>query len=84
MLMKLHIEIIFEHRYSTLKMVSYHCVINCPSLAHPVDLIVLKTDLQTVKARKELWELISVFRTWMEEWKQLVFCEVNFSLLAHK
>lgn len=65
-------------------MVAYHCVINYPSLAQPIDLTILTTDLQTVTARKELWELISVFRTWMEGWKQLVFSEVNFSLLANK
>lgn len=49
-----------------------------------MDLTVLTTDVQIVEARKELWELISVYTTWMEEWKQLLFCEVNFSLVIKK
>lgn len=48
-----------------------------------MDLTVLTTDVQIVEARKELWELISVYTTWMEEWKQLLFCEVN-SLVIKK
>lgn len=48
-----------------------------------MDLTVLTTDVQIVEARKELWEVISVYTTWMEEWKQLLFCEVN-SLVIKK
>lgn len=48
-----------------------------------MDLTVLTADVQIVEARKELWELISVYTTWMEEWKQLLFCEVN-SLIIKK
>ncbi|KAM9363159.1 dynein heavy chain domain-containing protein 1 [Symphorus nematophorus] len=43
---------------------------------HPVDLTILTTDVQKVKARKELWGLIAVYTTWIEEWKQLLFSEV--------
>ncbi|XP_076585176.1 dynein heavy chain domain-containing protein 1 [Chaetodon auriga] len=46
---------------------------------HPMDLAVLTTDVQKVKARKDLWELIAVYTTWMEEWKQLLFSEVVVS-----
>ncbi|XP_044043043.1 dynein heavy chain domain-containing protein 1 isoform X2 [Siniperca chuatsi] len=46
---------------------------------HPMDLTILTTDVQKVKARKELWELIAVYTKWMEEWKQLLFTEVAVS-----
>lgn len=46
-----------------------------------MDLTVLTTDVKMVEARKELWELMAVYTTWMEEWKQLLFCEVNHSSL---
>ncbi|XP_037619572.1 dynein heavy chain domain-containing protein 1 isoform X1 [Sebastes umbrosus] len=44
-----------------------------------MDLTSLTSDVQKVKARKELWELIAVYTTWMEEWKQLLFSEVVVS-----
>lgn len=60
----------------------------CLPLELPIDLTVLTTDVQKVKARKELWELIAVYTTWMEEWKQLLFsevtCQMNHSLLIDK
>ncbi|KAL7403667.1 hypothetical protein ABVT39_003475 [Epinephelus coioides] len=46
---------------------------------HPMDLTVLTTHVQMIKARKELWELIAVYTAWMEEWKQLLFTEVVVS-----
>lgn len=53
-----------------------------------MDLTSLKTDVQKVKACKELWELIAVYTTWMEEWQQLLFSEVkcltDLSLLVNK
>lgn len=41
-----------------------------------MDLTILTRDVEKVKARKELWELIAVYTAWMEEWKQLLFTEV--------
>ncbi|XP_045902961.1 dynein heavy chain domain-containing protein 1 isoform X2 [Micropterus dolomieu] len=46
---------------------------------HPMDLTILTTDVQKVKARKELWDLINVYTKWMEEWKQLLFHEAVVS-----
>ncbi|XP_026158699.1 dynein heavy chain domain-containing protein 1 isoform X2 [Mastacembelus armatus] len=46
---------------------------------HTLDLSILTTDIQKVKARKELWELVAVYTAWMEEWKQLIFSEVVVS-----
>ncbi|KAK1886371.1 Dynein heavy chain domain containing protein 1 [Dissostichus eleginoides] len=43
---------------------------------HPKDLSILTADVQRVKARKELWEIISAYTTWREEWKQLLLTEV--------
>ncbi|XP_005749883.1 dynein heavy chain domain-containing protein 1 [Pundamilia nyererei] len=43
------------------------------------DLTVLTTDVQKVIARKDLWELIAVYTTWLEEWKPMVFSEVVVS-----
>lgn len=42
-----------------------------------MDLTILTTEIQKVKARKELWELIATYTAWMEEWKQMLFIEVN-------
>lgn len=49
-----------------------------------MDLTVLTTDVKMVKARKELWELMAVYTTWMEEWKQLLFCEVKKHFLLKR
>ncbi|XP_035515196.1 dynein heavy chain domain-containing protein 1-like [Morone saxatilis] len=46
---------------------------------HPMDLTILTTYVQKVKACKELWELVAICTTWMEEWKQLLFSEVVVS-----
>nr|XP_012771268.1 dynein heavy chain domain-containing protein 1 [Maylandia zebra] len=46
---------------------------------HTIDLTVLTTDVQKVIARKDLWELIAVYTTWLEEWKPMVFSEVVVS-----
>ncbi|XP_034083294.1 dynein heavy chain domain-containing protein 1-like, partial [Gymnodraco acuticeps] len=46
---------------------------------HPKDLSILTADVQRVKARKELWEIISAYTTWREEWKQLLLTEVVVS-----
>ncbi|XP_059188998.1 dynein heavy chain domain-containing protein 1 isoform X2 [Centropristis striata] len=46
---------------------------------HPIDLNILTTGIQKVKARKELWELIAIYTTWMEEWKQLLFSKAVVS-----
>nr|XP_046228919.1 dynein heavy chain domain-containing protein 1 [Scatophagus argus] len=42
---------------------------------HPMDLTILTRDVQNIKARKELWQLMAVYNAWMEEWKQLLFSE---------
>ncbi|XP_070683759.1 dynein heavy chain domain-containing protein 1 [Pempheris klunzingeri] len=46
---------------------------------HPMDFNSLTSDVQKVKARKELWELIAVYTSWMDEWKQQLFSEVVVS-----
>ncbi|XP_029028963.1 dynein heavy chain domain-containing protein 1 isoform X2 [Betta splendens] len=46
---------------------------------HTLDLTILTTDLQKVKARKELWELKAAYTTWMEEWELMLFNEVVVS-----
>ncbi|XP_040891858.1 dynein heavy chain domain-containing protein 1 [Toxotes jaculatrix] len=51
---------------------------------HTMDLTILTMDIQKVKARRELWELIAVYTTWMEEWKQLLFSEVMVSHAQEK
>ncbi|XP_032390213.1 dynein heavy chain domain-containing protein 1 [Etheostoma spectabile] len=51
---------------------------------HPMDLTILTTDVQKLKARKELWELIAGFTSWMDEWKQLLFSEVVVSQAQEK
>lgn len=68
------------------KFLSYEPVIfHCLPLEQTMDLTSLISDVQKVKARKELWELIAVYTTWMEEWKQLLFsevtCQINLSLI---
>lgn len=45
-------------------------------LEHPMDMTILTSDVQRAEARKNLWELIAVYTTWMEEWKQQFFSEV--------
>lgn len=60
----------------------------CLPLEHTMDLTKLSMDVQKVKARKELWELIAAYTAWMEEWKQLLFsevtCQMNLSPLFDK
>ncbi|XP_070834922.1 dynein heavy chain domain-containing protein 1 [Chaetodon trifascialis] len=51
---------------------------------HPMDLSAVTADVQKVKARKDLWELIAVYTTWMEEWKQLLFSQVVVSQAQEK
>ncbi|XP_031144859.1 dynein heavy chain domain-containing protein 1 [Sander lucioperca] len=51
---------------------------------HPMDLTILTTDVHKLKARKELWELIAEFTSWMEDWKQLLFSEVVVSQAQEK
>ncbi|XP_040002556.1 dynein heavy chain domain-containing protein 1 isoform X2 [Xiphias gladius] len=51
---------------------------------HTMDLTILTLDIQKIKACKELWELIAVYSTWMEEWKQLLFSEVVVSQAQEK
>ncbi|KAF7656220.1 hypothetical protein LDENG_00044700 [Lucifuga dentata] len=45
----------------------------------PLDLTVLPAAVQQVEARKKLWELLSLYKTWIREWKQRVFSEVIVS-----
>lgn len=52
-------------------------MVYCLPLEHPMDLTILTTDVHKLKARKELWELIAEFTSWMEDWKQLLFSEVT-------
>ncbi|KAI4796219.1 hypothetical protein KUCAC02_027892 [Chaenocephalus aceratus] len=46
---------------------------------HPKDLSILTADVQRVKARKELWEIISAYTAWREEWEPLLLTEVVVS-----
>ncbi|XP_042341799.1 dynein heavy chain domain-containing protein 1 [Plectropomus leopardus] len=46
---------------------------------HPMDMTILTTHVQTVEARKELWELIALYTTWMGGWNQQFFSEVVVS-----
>lgn len=48
----------------------------CFPSEHPMDMTILTSDVKKAKARKDLWELIAVYTTWMEEWKQQFFSEV--------
>lgn len=50
---------------------------NCLPSEYPLDLTVFIADVQIVKTRKKLWEMIDFYTTWIEEWKQSVFCQVN-------
>lgn len=49
-----------------------------------MDLTVLTIEVHKIEARKVLWELIAQYRTWIKEWKKLLFtevtCQMNFSL----
>ncbi|XP_030593777.1 dynein heavy chain domain-containing protein 1 isoform X2 [Archocentrus centrarchus] len=51
---------------------------------HTMDLTIVTTNVQKLRARKELWELIAVYTTWLEEWKQLLFSEVVVSKAQDK
>ncbi|XP_076023406.1 dynein heavy chain domain-containing protein 1, partial [Genypterus blacodes] len=44
--------------------------------ARPLDLTSLPAAVQKVEARKELWELRSVYTRWIHNWEELVFSEV--------
>lgn len=49
----------------------------CLPLEQSVDLNIFKTDIEKMKARKELWEVIAAYTAWMEEWDRLLFTEVT-------
>ncbi|XP_067352664.1 dynein heavy chain domain-containing protein 1-like isoform X2 [Channa argus] len=51
---------------------------------HAMDLTVYTTEIQMIKARKELWELIAMYKTWIEEWKDMLFIEVVVSQAQKK
>ncbi|XP_071386131.1 dynein heavy chain domain-containing protein 1 [Centroberyx affinis] len=51
---------------------------------HPLDLTVVTTAIQKIKARKELWELMSVYMTWIQEWRQLIFSKFVVSQAQEK
>ncbi|XP_065818747.1 dynein heavy chain domain-containing protein 1-like [Labrus bergylta] len=51
---------------------------------HPMDMSILTTDIKKFEARKELWELIAMCKTWMEQWKSLPFSEVVVSQAQEK
>ncbi|KAK2817386.1 hypothetical protein Q5P01_025577 [Channa striata] len=51
---------------------------------HTMDLTICTTAIQTVKARKDLWELVAMCKSWMEEWKQMRFSEVAVSQAQKK
>lgn len=42
-----------------------------------MDLTILTTEIQKLKARKRLWKLKSTYTAWMDEWKHMLFIEVN-------
>ncbi|KAM9314087.1 dynein heavy chain domain-containing protein 1 [Pholidichthys leucotaenia] len=46
---------------------------------HAMDLTILTTDIRKTIARKDLWELMATYTSWLEEWKQLLFSEVVVS-----
>ncbi|XP_067441454.1 dynein heavy chain domain-containing protein 1 isoform X1 [Thunnus thynnus] len=51
---------------------------------NPMDLTILTTDVHKIKARKELWELTALYRTWIKEWRKLLFTEVVVSQAQEK
>ncbi|KAM7009685.1 LOW QUALITY PROTEIN: dynein heavy chain domain-containing protein 1 [Tautogolabrus adspersus] len=51
---------------------------------HPMDMSILTPDIKKVEARKELWELIAMCKTWMEQWKSLPFSEFVVSQAQEK
>ncbi|XP_029980645.1 dynein heavy chain domain-containing protein 1 [Sphaeramia orbicularis] len=49
-----------------------------------IDLTNLTEEIQKVEARKELWELLAVCTTWIQEWKKKQFSEVVVSEAQRK
>ncbi|XP_069545473.1 dynein heavy chain domain-containing protein 1 [Brachyistius frenatus] len=78
-------EMLSKLKYMCLRVHSLHAKIEQLHRAsqnmqeNTMDLTILTTDVQKVVARKELWELITVHNTWLEEWKQLHLSEVVMS-----
>ncbi|KAM3865290.1 LOW QUALITY PROTEIN: dynein heavy chain domain-containing protein 1-like [Diretmus argenteus] len=51
---------------------------------HPLDLTIAKTAIQKIEARKELWELMTLYTTWIQEWRQSVFSKSVVSQAQEK
>ncbi|XP_074546665.1 dynein heavy chain domain-containing protein 1 [Halichoeres trimaculatus] len=51
---------------------------------HPVDMTGLTEEIVMVNARKDLWELKAVCKTWLEDWKRMPFNEVVVSQAQEK
>ncbi|KAM9857652.1 dynein heavy chain domain-containing protein 1 [Aulostomus maculatus] len=51
---------------------------------NPMGSTVLTTNIQLIKARRELWELVALYRTWIQEWRTTAFTEVVISQAQEK